>query len=62
MKSGYDAPAIFDRPIQIRFPSELIERIDAWGKAERMRSRSEAIRQLLEDALSKKEKGEAPAS
>lgn len=61
MASAYDAHALYDRTIQIRFPAELIEKIDDWGKAERKRSRSEAIRQLLEDALSKKEKGEAPA-
>jgi metal-responsive CopG/Arc/MetJ family transcriptional regulator len=45
-------PATGQHPIMaVRLPQELIERIDEWMKACDARSRSDAIRQLIELGL-----------
>src|SRR5271166_1191442 len=45
-------PATGQHPVMaVRLPQELIERIDEWTKAGDARSRSDAIRQLIERGL-----------
>ena len=40
-----------DRLIGIRLPAALLERIDAWARAQKVGSRSAAVRVLLEKAM-----------
>jgi Arc/MetJ-type ribon-helix-helix transcriptional regulator len=40
-----------DPIIPIRLPPEMVEAIDAWGKRERIGSRSEAVRRLVDLGL-----------
>jgi metal-responsive CopG/Arc/MetJ family transcriptional regulator len=41
--------------IPIRFPEEITRAVDAWGKRNKVKTRSEAIRRLVERGLASKE-------
>lgn len=51
MTSAYATMEPLTRPLQIRFPESLMSKIDEFGVAERMPSRSAAIRTLIEKGL-----------
>jgi hypothetical protein len=52
-KRGRGRPATGKDPLYaLRVPDELMQQVDHWGKENEARSRSEAIRRLLELGLS----------
>ncbi len=53
MASAYSSSETFNKTIQVRFSEELLSKIDTWGLQVRKRSRSEAVRDLIEMGLEK---------
>jgi metal-responsive CopG/Arc/MetJ family transcriptional regulator len=45
--------------VPIRFPDESLKKVDAWAKRNKLKSRSEAVRKLVEMGLSARKSGEA---
>lgn len=55
MASAYSSTEVFNKTVQVRFSEALLSKIDDWGQDTRKRSRSEAIRDLIEVGLEKVE-------
>jgi Arc/MetJ-type ribon-helix-helix transcriptional regulator len=55
-KAGYPAQPGQDMIISIRLPDAMIEAIDAWAARNSVRSRSDAIRMMIDGALNDRRK------
>ena len=51
MASVYQKNVKMSKTMQIRFSEAFLEKVDAWGLAEKMPSRSQAIRELIAKGL-----------